>query len=164
MKTVLIIFLLLAGIALFIADRKRWISSRTIASLVRISPIIAALAAILVFVIPAQKSTEESTYGPVFLDTRPLNTVVGETRAALVGEITDDGGDQDLLDVWFEYWKTPADIFETPPYQVEGKGIYSITVENLEPCTTYHYRAVAKNRKGISYGEERTFTTKCPQN
>jgi hypothetical protein len=35
----------------------------------------------------------------------------------------------------------------------------TVTVENLQPGTTYHYRIVASNGGGISYGPDMTFTT-----
>ncbi len=41
----------------------------------------------------------------------------------------------------------------------QGLGDYSISMVDLEPNTTYYVRAYAKNRKGINYGEELSFTT-----
>lgn len=40
-----------------------------------------------------------------------------------------------------------------------GLGDYTIGMVELEPNTTYHVRAYAKNSKGINYGEELVFTT-----
>ena len=40
-----------------------------------------------------------------------------------------------------------------------GLGDYEVSLAELEPNTTYYVRAYAKNRKGINYGEELTFTT-----
>lgn len=37
---------------------------------------------------------------------------------------------------------------------------FSCTIANLNYSTTYHVRAFAVNSKGVSYGENRTFTTK----
>lgn len=37
--------------------------------------------------------------------------------------------------------------------------IYTCEINNLEPNTTYYVRAYATNEVGISYGEEKTFTT-----
>ena len=90
----------------------------------------------------------------------PLNTTVGETQAVLVGEITDDGGDP-YLEVWFQYGKTTAYGFESSYSSKYGIGSFCATVYNLEPCTTYNFRAVAKNSAGTSYGGNQTFTTKC---
>ena len=41
----------------------------------------------------------------------------------------------------------------------QGLGDYSIGMVDLEANTTYYVRAYAKNRKGINYGEELSFTT-----
>lgn len=93
--------------------------------------------------------------------TCPENTVVGETTATLVGEITDDGGDPNL-EVWFQYGKTTSYGLETAHQSKYGTGRFCIEVENLSSCTLYHFRAVAKNSAGTSYGEDKTFTTTCP--
>ncbi|MBI5139005.1 hypothetical protein HZA26_00105 [Candidatus Nomurabacteria bacterium] len=92
----------------------------------------------------------------------PSNTQVGETTATLVGEVTDDGGDPNL-EVWFQYGKTTSYGYETSHQSKYGTGLFCTTIYNLEPATTYHYRAVAKNSAGTSYGEDKTFTTLSPQ-
>lgn len=85
--------------------------------------------------------------------------------ATIYGEIYDNGGDPNL-EVWFQWGKTTSYGYETshqyitcsnPPCQ------FSATISNLESCTTYHYRAVAKhqNFNDTRYGEDKTFTTPC---
>ena len=96
----------------------------------------------------------------VFAAGCPQQTTVGETQARLVGEITDDGGDPNL-EVWFQYGKTIGYGYETTHASKYGVGIFCSTVYNLESCTTYHYRAVAKNSSGTSYGNNESFTTQC---
>ena len=98
----------------------------------------------------------------VLADGCPANTEVGETQATLVGEVTDDGGDPNL-EVWLQYGKSAVlgYAFESVHSSQYGLGSFCAVVYNLEPCTTYHYRAVAKNSAGTSYGENKTFTTKC---
>lgn len=96
----------------------------------------------------------------VFSQGCPSNTQVGETQATLVGEITDDGGDPNL-EVWFQYGKTTSYGYETSHQSKYGLGLFCATVYNLEPCTTYNYRAVAKNSAGTSYGGNQSFTTTC---
>jgi len=91
----------------------------------------------------------------------PSNTTVGETQATLVGDVTDDGGDPNL-EVWFQYGETKNYGLETSKQSQYGTGVFCATVYNLKPCTTYHYRAVAKNSAATSYGENKSFTTKCP--
>lgn len=92
--------------------------------------------------------------------TCPSNTIVGETQATLVGEVIDDGGDPNL-EVWFKYGKTISYGLESSHSSKYGIGSFCSTVYNLEPCTAYHYQAVAKNSAGTSYGEDKMFTTKC---
>ncbi len=90
----------------------------------------------------------------------PANTIPGETQATLVGEIMDDGGDPNL-EVWFQYGKTSVYGYQTAHQSKYGTGLFCATVYNLEPCTTYYYRAVAKNSAGTSYGDSKSFTTTC---
>ncbi len=90
----------------------------------------------------------------------PSNTTVYDTWATLVGEVTDTGGDPNL-EVWFQWGTTPSLGNETPHQFKTGTGLFCSTITNLTPCTTYHYRAVAKNSAGTSYGEIRSFITRC---
>jgi len=92
----------------------------------------------------------------------PSQTEVYGTRATLVGEVTDDGGDPDLT-VWFQYGKTSSYSRETSHQSKHGTGLFCADVYNLDPCTTYHYRAVARNDAGTSYGYDKTFTTTCAE-
>lgn len=94
----------------------------------------------------------------VFSESCPSDTQVQETQAFLVGEITDDGGDPNL-EVWFQYGRTTSYGNETSHQSKYGLGLFCATIYNLTPGTTYHYRAVAKNSAGTSYGEDKTFTT-----
>jgi hypothetical protein len=89
----------------------------------------------------------------------PSNTQVGTNSATLVGEVTDTGGDPNL-EVWFEYGKTYL-VYETPHQSFHGTGIFCAEITGLDPCTTYNYRAVAKNSGGTSYGQTKSFTTQC---
>jgi len=90
----------------------------------------------------------------------PSNTTVEETQATLAGEVTDDGGDPNL-EVWFKYGKTITYGLESSHSSKYGIGNFCATIYNLEPCTTYHYQAVAKNSADTSYGEDKMFITKC---
>ena len=92
--------------------------------------------------------------------TCPTNTTVEGTQATLVGEVIEDGGDPNL-EVWFKYGKTISYGLESLHTSRYGIGPFCSTVYNLEPCTTYHYQAVAKNSADTSYGENKSFTTKC---
>lgn len=88
--------------------------------------------------------------------------VVLAVEATLYGEVTDHGGDP-LVVVWFEYGKTPALGFTTPQQEKYGSGEFSYTLTNLEPCTTYYYRAAAKHKyyNDTTYGEIHSFITPC---
>jgi uncharacterized repeat protein (TIGR01451 family) len=90
----------------------------------------------------------------------PSLTSVDGTAVTFVGELTDTGGDSYTL-AWFEYGKTKSYGQKTSEQNLTQTGLYCTTISNLSPCTTYNYRAVAKNTAGTSYGENKTFTTTC---
>lgn len=80
----------------------------------------------------------------------------------LNGEVTDDGGCSEL-ELWFQHGKTTSYGRTTQIQERDYIGKFFATVSGLSACTTYHYRAAAKNNtKKTAYGEDRTFTTKCP--
>jgi hypothetical protein len=64
---------------------------------------------------------------------------------------------------YFEYGETTAYGLPATPGQDVGSGLASVpvsaSIENLQPGTTYHYRSVAFNAFGTTYGEDQTFTT-----
>jgi hypothetical protein len=102
-----------------------------------------------------------STIFALFLGLFIFNFSLAAT-ATFIGEINDDGGDPRLY-VWFEYGKTTSYGYQTPRQEKYGTGEFTATVSNLEECTTYHYRAVARhqNYDDTKYGEDKTFTTSC---
>jgi hypothetical protein len=65
----------------------------------------------------------------------------------------------------FEYGLTAGSEYESTisggevPAGVEGFHAKELTVGNLKPGRTYHYRIAAFNGNGISFGEDHTFTT-----
>lgn len=63
---------------------------------------------------------------------------------------------------WFE-WGTTNNYGNNTSSTSIGSDISSVsvseTITNLQPETTYHYRIVAQNSDGASYGEDNTFTT-----
>lgn len=90
----------------------------------------------------------------------PSVTTVTGTTVNFVGEVTDMGGDATVT-TWFEYGQT-TNYGQTSPQKILSQtGLYCITVSNFNSCTTYHYRAVAQNSAGTSYGEDKIFTTTC---
>ncbi len=95
---------------------------------------------------------------PTLAQSCPSNTTVTGTSVIFVGELTDMGGDS-TTSVWFEYGKTSSYGETTNKETLSQPGFYCISVSGLSSSTTYHYRAVAENSAGTSYGENRTFTT-----
>ena len=87
----------------------------------------------------------------------------GVTRgeALLSGTIDPEGWSTSYR---FEYGTTTAYGSSWPTVDVNlgeftGAQPVSVTVLNLQPGTTYHYRLVATNAGGTSYGPDKTFTT-----
>lgn len=86
-------------------------------------------------------------------------TPVLATRATLLGSVNPGGA---LAAAYFEYGETIA-YGRTIGNQDLGGGIQftnvSAVATNLQPGTTYHYRSVAVNEFGTTYGENQTFNT-----
>jgi hypothetical protein len=86
---------------------------------------------------------------------------VGETSVTLTGVVDPEG----LASTYrFEYGPSTAYGSSWPLVQVfAGNGTVAqgvaIDVPNLQPGVTYHYRLVASNEDGTSYGADQTFTT-----
>jgi len=70
------------------------------------------------------------------------------------------GGDNSV-DVWFEYGVNKDNLKSTQKLTLKQDGIYCLRVTKLKPCTTYYYRAVAKNSAGVNYGELKSIKTLC---
>jgi len=100
--------------------------------------------------------------GKAIAQTCPERTTVnGPTSITFVGGVADLGGDTQAS-VWFEYGTSSGNYtFKTEKKIVTQLGKYCITVTNLQPCTTYYYRAAMENRAGPSYGAELSKTTPC---
>ncbi len=86
---------------------------------------------------------------------------VGVGSATVSGAVDPHGWDTTYL---FEYGTTTAYGSAWPTVQVdmgalEGPQPVIVTIPSLQPKTTYHYRLVATNGGGTSYGADMTFTT-----
>jgi len=91
-------------------------------------------------------------------------TVNGENSITFVGAVADMGGDNQVY-VWFEYGTSSGNYtFKTEKKVMTQTGKFCITVNDLQPCTTYYYRAAMENKAGPSYGTELTKTTLCEGN
>jgi len=70
-----------------------------------------------------------------------------------------------LAFVWFEWGETIDYGHETTHQQMhisQGFGPFDAEVSGLSHSTFYHYRAVAENGEGISYGADKVFFTLSP--
>ena len=85
---------------------------------------------------------------------------VEETSAILHGDVDPNYGETHY---YFQYGTTSSYGSSTPEVDVGSGGSpvpVSATITNLRPGTPYHYRIVASNGDGTSYGGDRTFRTR----
>ena len=86
---------------------------------------------------------------------------VTETTAKVVGQVTADGGAEVTERGVCWNTTTAPEVIDYRMKDVEGGlGIFTLNIPDLVPNTQYYVRAYAINEKGVSYGEELTFTTK----
>ncbi|MDD2731790.1 MAG: PKD domain-containing protein [Candidatus Pacebacteria bacterium] len=83
-------------------------------------------------------------------------TNISSNQATLNGNLLNLGG-MDSANVWFEWGQTSSYGRETSHYSKYNTGSFSAAVYDLSPNTLYHFRAVAENSRGVSYGADRTF-------
>jgi len=84
-------------------------------------------------------------------------TEVGQTTATLNGTLEADGGE--ACDCGFEYGETTAYGTTTVTQSKTTGETFSQEVLGLKGGTVYHFRAIATNSEGTSYGADRTFHT-----
>jgi len=97
----------------------------------------------------------------VLAENCPSLTTVNGISITFVGGLADMGGDTQAS-VWFEYGITSGNYSQkTEETALTQTGKYCITVSNLQPCTTYYYRAAMRNKAGPSFGAEQSRTTAC---
>ncbi len=85
---------------------------------------------------------------------------VTETTAKVVGQVTADGGAE--VTERGVCWNTEGapEVIDYRTVDGTGIGTFNSNISDLVPNTQYYVRAYATNEKGVSYGEELTFTTK----
>jgi len=83
---------------------------------------------------------------------------VSNTTATLNGNLDNMGGATSCT-VWFQWGLTTSYGQETIHQTKTSTGLFSAGLTGLTPEMTYHFRAVASNSAGTSYGADQTFTT-----
>jgi FG-GAP repeat protein len=86
-------------------------------------------------------------------------TNIGETSATLNGTLAGGGSK-----AYFQYGTTAAYGNSTAIQSVSASGSQSplaAALDGLAPGTTYHFRLVAENSGGVTYGDDQTFTTEA---
>jgi hypothetical protein len=88
-------------------------------------------------------------------------SALGETGATLNGTLGAGGSST----AYFQYGTTASYGASTPTQSVGvsgSPGPIAAAIGGLAPETTYHFRLVAENSGGVSYGVDRTLTTEAP--
>jgi len=94
-------------------------------------------------------------------DVCPEKTKAERNSIIFVGEVVDMGGDEKVF-AFFEYGTSSGNYTQrTQEITLDKPQKYCIKVENLEPCTTYYYRAGMRNKAGESFGAEKEIKTEC---
>jgi hypothetical protein len=85
---------------------------------------------------------------------------VAQQTARLTGSVDPNGAATAVL---FQYGTTSAYGAVTPeqPFTGDGKKTVTVDITGLAPATTYHYRVIARNSRGLSRGADRSFKTKA---
>ena len=86
-------------------------------------------------------------------------TGVTVTTASCLCHVADDGG-AEVVERGACWSTSPQpDITDLVYAHGSGLGDYQVSMVDLHANTTYYVRAYAKNRRGVNYGEELSFTT-----
>jgi uncharacterized protein (TIGR02145 family) len=86
-------------------------------------------------------------------------TNVTPSTALVTGEVITDGGDQNTTRGFCYSTTSNPTVSNDTTINGNGPGVYSGTLQNLTPSTTYYVRAYATNSVGTSYGNEVSFST-----
>ncbi|MGA2623571.1 MAG: T9SS type A sorting domain-containing protein [Bacteroidota bacterium] len=99
----------------------------------------------------------DTVLSPVIYNTQGWAT--GKDSATVIAYFETNGSD---TYVWFE-WGTTSSYGDSSLPQFGGEGwlatAFLATIRGLIPGTTYHFRAVARNAGGTTFGPDQTFTT-----
>jgi uncharacterized protein (TIGR02145 family) len=86
-------------------------------------------------------------------------TNITPSTALVTGEVITDGGDQNTTRGFCYSTTSNPTVSNDTTINGNGPGVYSDTLQNLTPSTTYYVRAYSTNSLGTSYGNELSFTT-----
>ena len=122
------------------------------------------------FILPAEALVDYVRVWKRYIPPKPATTTnaateIGQTTTKLSGWVNPNGSPTNY---YFQYGKTTSygNTIPAPPGGYLGNGTSSLyawnIVSGLEPGTTYHYRIVATNSSGTSYGTDQAFTTAVP--
>jgi uncharacterized protein (TIGR02145 family) len=84
---------------------------------------------------------------------------VTSSTALVTGEVISEGGDQNTIRGFCYSTISNPTISNDTTVNGTGLGVYTGTLQNLAPSTTYYARAYATNSVGTSYGSELSFST-----
>jgi PKD repeat protein len=113
------------------------------------------------FVLDTSATSREVSFSLIGAPAVTTNDATGTSSSGttLNGELTvlKDSS----CDVWFQYGKTKSYGSSTSKKTKTAPAAFSETLSELEPDTTYHFRAVAKNSRKTTYGADKTFHTQA---
>jgi len=85
-------------------------------------------------------------------------TNITPSTALVIGEVISEGDQNTTRGFCYSNTSNPT-VSNDTTINGTGLGVYSDTLQNLTPSTTYYVRAYATNSVGTSYGNELSFTT-----
>ena len=111
----------------------------------------------------ANYKSEIKSFSTVFCTTPTVTTIsvsnITNISALCKGEVVDDGNANVIeRGVCWSINHNPS-IDDNRINSGQDTGMFSVELSNLTPVSTYYVKAFAKNRAGIAYGDEITFTT-----
>jgi hypothetical protein len=112
-------------------------------------------ALMVVLALGALTATSALAAGAPVAETKPVSAVT-ETSAMLWGKVNPNGV---TTKYYFEYGPTPSYGSKTAEGSTKIETKASKTIEGLTRGTTYHFRLVATNEYGTSYGADEAFST-----
>lgn len=109
-----------------------------------------------------ENETFTTLEAPEFIVTTNVPTNITATDVTLGGNVLSDGGSAVTSKGVVISLTTNPTVEDTNDLTIEmgtGLGAFSETYTGFDPGTTYHVRAYAINSIGVTYGENKTFTT-----